>query len=54
MLDVLVRALSHVLVPMFLIGLAGSAVVVAITLVHDVHEFFTDNGDTSPRTDSLN
>lgn len=53
MLDLLIRALSHVLVPMFLIGLAGSAIVVIITLVNDVHEFFTDSGDTGTHTDSL-
>ena len=54
MLDLVLRALSHLLVPMFLIGLAGSAIVVAITLVKDIHEFFTDSGDTSKSQDSLN
>ena len=53
MLDLLIRALSHILVPLFLLGLAGSAIVVVITLIHDVHEFFTDSGDTSTHTDSL-
>jgi hypothetical protein len=53
MLDPLIRALAHVLVPMFLIGMTGSAVVVAITLVHDIHDFFSDNGNEAASTDSL-
>jgi hypothetical protein len=53
MLDPLMRALAHVLVPMFLVGMAGSALVVAITLVHDIHDFFSDNGNEAASTDGL-
>lgn len=53
MLDLLVRAISHVLVPLFLIGMAGSAVVVAITVVHDIHDFFADNGEEKTSPDGL-
>ena len=54
MLDVLIRGLSHVLVPMFLVGMVGSAVVVAITVVHDVNDFFADSGDDKTSADGLN
>ena len=52
-LDLLIRALSHLLVPMFLIGMAGSAVVVAITLAKDLHDFLSDDGSESSTPDSL-
>ena len=54
MLDLVVRGLSHVLVPMFLIGMAGSAIVVMITVVHDIRDFFSDSGDESKSVDALN
>ena len=54
MLDLVLRTLSHILVPMFLIGMAGSAIVVAITLFHDVHEFFLDDGNDTASQDTLN
>ena len=53
MLNLLVRGLSHVLIPMFLIGMAGSAVVVAITLFKDMHDFLSDSGSESSTPDSL-
>ncbi len=53
MLDLVIRGLSHVLIPMFLIGLGGSAIVVAITLVKDMHDFFADNGEQSPAPENL-
>ncbi|MEK6398643.1 MAG: hypothetical protein V4734_11205 [Terriglobus sp.] len=53
MLDLVIRGLSHLLIPMFLIGLGGSALVVAITMVRDVHDFFADGGEQSPTADSL-
>ena len=53
MLDLFIRGLSHVLIPMFLIGLGGSAIVVAITLVKDMHDFFADSGEHSHTTDNL-
>ena len=53
MLDSLTRGMAHLLVPLFLTGMAGSAVVVAITLVHDLHDFFSDNGNEAASTDGL-
>lgn len=53
MLDLVIRGLSHVLIPMFLVGLGGSAIVVAITLVKDLHDFFSDGGEQSPASDNL-
>ncbi|MEZ2346277.1 hypothetical protein [Terriglobus sp. RCC_193] len=53
MLDLIIRGLAHVLIPMFLIGMGGSAIVVAITLVKDMHDFFSDNGEESSAADNL-
>ncbi|MEG9432181.1 hypothetical protein [Terriglobus sp. ADX1] len=53
MLDLIIRGLSHVLIPMFLIGMGGSAIVVAITLVKDMHDFFADNGEQTSASDNL-
>jgi len=50
MLDWFIRALSHLLVPMFLCGMAGSAIVVAVTLAHDIHDFLDDSGDEQTST----
>lgn len=46
MLDATMRLLAHVLMPLFFLGLAGSAVVVAITFFHDVIEFFSEDDAT--------
>lgn len=40
-LEILIRVLSHVLVPMFLFGLVGAAFVVVISTAHDLLEIFT-------------
>ena len=53
MIDVVIRGLSHILVPMFLVGMAGSAIVVLITVVHDLNDFFSDSGDESATHDVL-
>ncbi len=53
MLDLLIGAISRILVHMFLIGMGGSAIVVAVTVVHDVHDFFSDGGDDTASVDSL-
>ena len=53
MLDLLIRALSHLLIPMFLVGMAGAAVVVAITLFHDLHDFLSDDGSENAGPESL-
>jgi hypothetical protein len=53
MLDLVIRGLSHILIPMFLIGMGGSAIVVAITLVKDMHDFFADGGEQGQAADNL-
>ena len=53
MVDVLIRALSHVLVPMFLVGMTGSAIVVIITVISDLNYFFSDSGDQMDPHDGL-
>lgn len=53
MLDLVIRGLSHILIPMFLIGMGGSAIVVTITLVKDMHDFFADGGEQSQAADNL-
>ena len=40
MLDVILPLLSRILVPLFILGMAGSTVVVAMTFFHDVYDFF--------------
>ncbi len=52
--SVLVRALSHVLIPMFVIGMAGSTLVVGITFFHDLFDFFSDEGENDmPTADNM-
>jgi hypothetical protein len=54
MLDLFMHGLSNLLVPMFLTGMIGSVIVVAITLVKDLNDFFSDNGDGTKQADGLN
>ena len=49
MLSGLMRVLAYGLVPMFVVGMIGSTLVVAITFFHDVIEFFQDD-DLAPST----
>ncbi len=53
MIDLIVRGLSYLLVPMFMVGMLGSAVVVIITVVHDLNDFFADSGDGAASHDGL-
>ncbi len=53
MLDAIIRGFSHLLIPMFLVGMAGSALVVGITLTHDIRDFLADDGSGSGPGDSL-
>jgi len=53
LLDVFIRALSHVLVPLFLIGMVGSSIVVLITFIHDVRDFFTSDEEAPSAQDGL-
>ncbi len=53
-IDVVIRALSHILVPMFAVGMAGSALVVVITFGHDLLDFFSDEGENDmPTADNM-
>ena len=53
-INLLVRGLSHLLVPMFLVGMAGSSLVVVITVMHDMVDFFSDEGDNDmPTADNM-
>ncbi len=52
--SVVIHALSHVLIPMFVIGMAGSALVVGITFFHDLFDFFSDEGENDmPTADNM-
>ena len=41
-LDLLVRAVSKVVVPLFFLGMAGSVIVIAVSFVEDLRELFGD------------
>lgn len=54
LIDLVIRGLAHVLVPLFLVGMAGSTLVVAITIVHDMVDFFSDEGENDmPTADNM-
>jgi hypothetical protein len=38
-MDILIRVLARVLVPLFFIGMAGSALVIVVSLCQDIIEF---------------
>lgn len=42
-MQILLKVVDHVLVAMFLIGGFGSAFVIAISFVEDMHELFSKN-----------
>lgn len=42
-MDPFIHALSSILVPLFLVGLAGSMLVVLITVLRDLREVFTSD-----------
>jgi hypothetical protein len=53
-INIVVRALSHVLIPMFVLGMAGSTIVVVITFGHDLVDFFSDEGENDmPTADNM-
>ena len=43
MLEIVIHAFSVLLVPTFFVGMAGSSLVVLITIVHDVRDFFASD-----------
>jgi hypothetical protein len=42
----LVHLLSHILVPLFFLGMAGSMLVVLVTVIRDLQEVFTDDEES--------
>ncbi|MBS1815580.1 MAG: hypothetical protein JSS87_11950 [Acidobacteria bacterium] len=54
MLNAFLHALSAVLVPAFLFGMAGSAVVVLVTLFRDVRDFRSEDDPAETSQDGLN
>ncbi len=42
-MDVLIRILSSVLVPLFFAGMIGSLLVVVMTIIRDLQEIFTSD-----------
>lgn len=53
MLDLLIRGVAAVLVPLFYGGMALSALVVAITLVHDIRDFRSTDEPAKETAESL-
>lgn len=53
LLDLVIRGLSHILIPLFVVGMAGSAIIVVITLADDVTDFLSDSGNETGPHDSL-
>ncbi len=45
MLDLIVRAVAHTIVPLFAIGMVGSAAVVVVTVIRDMQEVLTSDDD---------
>ena len=54
MLAATLQLLAHVLVPMFLVGMAGSAVIVVVTLTSDLAHFLSDAGNEESTHETLN
>ncbi len=54
MISLVIGGLSYLLVPLFLMGMTGSAVVVAVTLARDLTDFLSDSGSETSTPDGLN
>ena len=46
-MDNLVHLLAAILVPLFFIGMAGSMLVVVVTVIRDLQEIFTSDEDSN-------
>ena len=44
-MDVVVRLIAKVVVPLFFLGMAGSAIVIAISFIEDLKELLEDDED---------
>jgi hypothetical protein len=47
-MDHIVRLLATILVPLFFIGMAGSMLVVIVTVIRDLQEVFTSDEEPNP------
>lgn len=47
-MDHLARLLATILVPLFFIGMAGSMLVVIVTVIRDLQEVFTSDEEPNP------
>ena len=47
-MDHIVRLLATILVPLFFIGMAGSMLVVLVTIIRDLQEVFTSDEEPNP------
>ena len=47
-MDHIARLLSIILVPLFFIGMAGSMLVVLVTIIRDLQEVFTSDEEPNP------
>jgi hypothetical protein len=52
-LDLLMPLIAHILVPMFLVGMAGSAIVCVVTTVLDIQQFTSDDAPEPTRESGL-
>lgn len=43
-MDLLIHLVAKIVVPLFFIGMAGSAVVIVVSFVEDLKELFEDEG----------
>jgi hypothetical protein len=46
-MDHLVHLLAAILVPLFFVGMAGSMLVVLVTVIRDLREIFTSDEDSN-------
>jgi hypothetical protein len=46
-MDHLVHLLAAILVPLFFVGMAGSMLVVLVTVIRDLQEIFTSDEDSN-------
>jgi hypothetical protein len=48
-MDLVIRFVARIVVPLFFLGMAGSAVVIAVSFVEDLKELLGDDDEKSPK-----
>ena len=48
-MDLVVRFVAKIVVPLFFLGMAGSAVVIAVSFVEDLKELLEDEDEGNPK-----